>query len=346
MTKISIYDPRTMLAAVAAMMPVNTFLKDTFFSNENTFATETVDVDYYKGRRKMAPFVSPRVAGQVMDRQGFTTKSFKPAMVKPLRIITGDDINKRSMGENIYSAKKPDQRAAELLAQDLMDLDEAITRREEWMVSQVLFTGQVHILGEDVDQVMDFDFTNKQTLSGTDLWTDKENSDPIADLKQWRLAVLQKSGVTPDRVVMASDVVDAFVNHPAVQKVMDNTRIILGKIEPQTLPNGVTYIGSISSLGLDIYSYDEWYFDEETQTEKPMIPAGSLMLGSTRARSSMLYGAVHLVDPNTKNFKTFEGSRIPNSWVQENPPARFLQINSRPLPVPHEVDSWYVAKVI
>lgn len=346
MTQISIYDPRTMLAAVTAMMPTHSFLKDTFFSNINTFTTESVDVDYYKGRRKMAPFVSPRVPGKAMDRKGFTTKSFKPATIKPFRVITGDDLNKRSIGENVYSAKKPDQRAAELLAQDLMDLDEAIIRREEWMVSQVLFTGEVHIIGEDVDQILDFDFTNKETLSGTDLWSDQANSDPIADLKQWRLAVIQKSGITPDRIIMASDVVDAFVNHPAVQKVMDNTRIILGKIEPQTLANGVTYIGSITSLGLDVYSYDEWYFDEETDTEKSMVPSGTLMLGSTRARSSMLYGAVTLVDEKTQVFKTFEGSRIPNSWIQQNPSARFLQINSRPLPVPHEVDSWYVAKVL
>ncbi|PAQ15064.1 phage capsid protein [Bacillaceae bacterium SAOS 7] len=343
---INIYSTRTMLAAVSAMMPVNTFLKKTFFSGVNTFTSEHVDVDYYKGRRKMAPFVSPRSAGKAMDRQGFTTKTFKPALVKPFRIITGDDINKRSMGENVYSVKSPDERAAEMLARDIADLDDSITRREEWMVSQILFTGQVHMIGEGVDQVLDFDFTNKQTLSGTDLWSDKENSNPIKDLKNWRLSVIQKSGITPDIVVMASDVVDSFVEHPAVQKIMDNTRIILGKIEPRTLPDGVTYVGSISSLGLDIYSYDEWYFDEDEQIEKPMVPTGTLMLASTRARSSMLYGAVTLADEKTNNFITYEGSRVPDSWVEKNPPSRFLQINSRPLPVPHEVDSWYVAKVL
>lgn len=343
---INIYDTRTMLAAIEMMMPVHTFLKDTFFLNTDTFTTEHVDVDYYKGRRKMAPFVSPRVAGKVMDRKGFTTKTFKPGSIKPMRIITGDDINKRSMGENLYSAKSPDQRAAELLAQDLSEMEEAITRREEWMAAQILFTGKVDIKGEGIDQVLDFDFTNKVTLSGTDLWSDTANSDPIADLKSWRLAVIQSSGMTPDRVIMASDVVDSFVSHPKVKESLDNRRIVLGQINPQTLPNGVTYIGSISSLGLDIYSYDEWYFDEDSDTEKPMVPAGNLILGSTRARSSMLYGAVTLTNEVTKNFTTYEGSRIPDSWIQKDPAARFLQIHSRPLPVPHEVDSWYVAKVL
>jgi hypothetical protein len=224
-------------------------------------------------------------------------------------------------------------------------MDDGISRREEWMVSQILFTGKVEMKGEGVDSVLDFDFTNKETLSGTDLWSDP-NSDPLARLKNYRLAVIQKSGITPDRVIMASDVVDSFTSHPGIQKAMDVTRITLGRIEPQTLPNGVTYIGTITSLGLDVYSYDEWYFDEETETEKPMVPAGHLMLGSTRSRSSMLYGAVTLLDSKTEQFQTFEGNRIPHSWVTQNPAARYLQMNSRPLPVPHEVDSWYVAKVL
>src|SRR5690606_32129768 len=112
----------------------------------------------------------------------------------------------------------------------------------------------------------------------------------------WRLEVIKKSGVNPDRVIMASNVVDAFVTHPLVASALDNRRIVLGQINPQALPNGVTYIGSLSELGLDIYSYDEWYFDEETGKLQPMIPEGKLMLGSSNARSSFLYGAVTLTD--------------------------------------------------
>lgn len=342
---MNLFETRVMLQAIEMMMPVRTFLKDTFFPNVNTFPTENVDIDYYKGRRKMAPFVSPRASGKVMDREGFVTKTFKPAMIKPQTITTGDDINKRSMGENIYSTRSPEERAAELLAKDLTYLDEVITRREEWMAAQILFTGKVDIVGEGIEATLDFDFTNKETLSGTNLWSSSE-SDPIADLKKWRLNVIKKSGVNPDRVIMASDVVDAFVNHEKVKSALDNRRIILGQINPQILPNGVTYIGSISILGLDIYSYDEWYYDEEAKEEKPMVPAGTIMLGSTNARSSMLYGAVTLTDQSTNRFVTYEGSRIPDSWIKKDPPARILQLNSRPLPIPHEVDSWYVAKVL
>lgn len=342
---LKLYETRVMLQAIEMMKPTHTFLKDTFFPRTNTFVSETVDVDYYKGRRKMAPFVSPRSQGKVMDREGFTTKSFKPAMIKPQRIITGDDINKRSMGEGVYSVKSPDERAAEILAQDLTDLDNAITRREEWMAAQILFTGKVDIIGEDVKATLEFDFDNKKTLSGADLWN-VDTSDPIADLKKWRLQVIKESGINPDRVIMASDVVDAFINHEKVKSALDNRRIILGQVDPTVLPNGVTYIGSISILGLDVYSYDEWYYDDEAKTEKPMVPEGTVMLGSSNARSSMLYGAVTLTDQNTNQFMTYEGSRIPDSWIKKDPASRILQLYSRPLPVPHEVDSWFIAKVL
>lgn len=57
------------------------------------------------------------------------------------------------------------------------------------------------------------------------------------------------------------------------------------------------------------------------------------------------YGAVGVTDEAGKTIEVVEGSRIPEQWVERRPPRRFLQLNSAPLCVPHEVDSWYVATV-
>ena len=59
----------------------------------------------------------------------------------------------------------------------------------------------------------------------------------------------------------------------------------------------------------------------------------------------MYYGAVGIVDETGKTIAVVEGSRIPEQWVERRPARRFLQLNSAPLCVPHEVDSWYVATV-
>ncbi|KEO84762.1 major capsid protein [Tumebacillus flagellatus] len=349
MPEIDIYDPRIMHAAILQIPPANTFLKNLFFSTTETFFTEHVDIDYYKGGRKMAPFVSDRKPGKVMDRRGFTTKTFTPPQIKPNRILTPKDLQKRSMGENIYSPKSPEERAKEFLAKDLIEMDDAITRREEWLISQIMFNGQVHMIGEDVDQILDFNFTNSVELSGTDLWTSPD-SDPLEDLKNWRLSLVQKSGFNPTHVIMASDVVSTFVRHPVVKDLLHNRRMELGQIKTELLPNGVTFVGTLNEIGCDIYSYDEWYVDDDTDpdhpTEKSMVPPGHVLMASTRARSTLLYGAATLMNEATKQFYTVEGTRIPDTWVEKNPASRTLALYSRPLPVPHDIDSWYVAKVI
>lgn len=124
----------------------------------------------------------------------------------------------------------------------------------------------------------------------------------------------------------------------------------LAVIKPRELPNGLTYIGTIHKLGLDLYQYNEWYLDNWTNpnapAQKPLVPDGTLALLSTEAEYSIYYGAITMIPEEGKTFVTVEGDRVPQTWVERRPDRRFLQVNSKPLTVPHEVNSWYVAKVL
>ena len=80
--------------------------------------------------------------------------------------------------------------------------------------------------------------------------------------------------------------------------------------------------------------------------EKPLVPDGALALMSTRADYSEYYGAITMIPEEGKGFVTVEGDMVPQTWVERRPDRRFLQINSKPLPVPHEVNSWFVAHVL
>lgn len=345
---ISLYEPRTMMGAVRRMAPINTFLKSTFFSNQTTFTTKTVDADFYKGNRKLAPFVHPKIGGKTVENTGYQTNTFEPALVAPDTITTADDLMNRSIGEPLYGGMSPEERGVLKLSEDLAKLDEMITRREEWMCAQAILTGKIPVRGEGLDYVIDFKFTNKVSLSGVDLWS-ADTSDPIADLKEYHREVQKKGFVNCDICIMAANVADAFINHPKVKDRLDIRNYSLATIAPRQLPNGVTYVGTINELGLDIYQYNEWYLDDWTDPKnvvtKPIVPDGMLVLISTKANYSMLYGAVTILNDDG-SFSTVEGSRIPDSWIQKKPARRFLQISSKPLPVPHEVDSWYVLNVL
>lgn len=148
---------------------------------------------------------------------------------------------------------------------------------------------------------------------------------------------------------MASDVAAEFIKDESIQKMLDVKNYALAVIRPEKKENNVTYIGTIHELGLDIYKYNEWYLDNWTNPAKPvqlpMVPSGTLLLASTNARYSRLYGAINRLDQKTEKWETVEGTLVPDTFIKKRPDRRFLSLQSAPIPVPHEVDSWLVAKV-
>ncbi len=348
--EVSIYEPRTMGRIVEKLPPVRTFFRDTFFRREETFNTESVDVDFVKGTRKVAPFVHRIIGGKTVPNTGYETKTYKPPLVAPDKITTVDDLLKRRPGESLVSGRSPAERAVLKMSDDFRELRDMISRREELMCVQSIFTGKIPIIGEGLNEVIDFGFTNTEVISAATKKWSNAGSDPIGDLKRWHKQV-QKTGFTNcNACVMADDVATAFVGHEKVQKVLDVRNYNLAVIQPRQLPNGVTYVGTIHELGMDVYTYNEWYLDDwtnpETPEEKPLVPDGMLAMLSTNANYSMYYGAITLIDEGTKEFKTVEGKYVPDTWVKRKPARRFLQLQSAPLSVPHDVDSWFTAKVL
>jgi len=344
-----IYTPRAMGTIVRRMPPVHTFFRDTFFKNVRTFNTKSVDVDFKKGNRALAPFVHPKVGGKTIMNSGYQTKNYTPVLLAPNKITTVDDLLERAAGENPYSGKTPAERAVEKLAEDFAELTEMTVRREEWMAATAIFTGQIPIIGEGLNEVIDFGFTNTETIVTAGLKWNGADADPLADLERWRETVQKEGFVNCNVCIMAKDVANAFVNNAKVKAVLDIRGYDLAVIKPRELTNGVTYIGTVQKLGLDIYQYNEWYLDDWTNPnvpeQKPIVPASTLALLSTEADYSIYYGAVTILNENGA-FTTVEGDRVPQTWVEHRPDRRFLQINSKPLTVPHEVNSWFVAKVL
>ncbi|MBP2643732.1 MAG: major capsid protein [Firmicutes bacterium] len=351
MATVNAYDVRTMLAALKVMLPAKTFLRDTFFSTPITPLTEHVDIDIVKGKRKLAPFVSPRIGSKTVETMGFKTNTYKPPQVGLDYPFTGEDLQTRMPGENIYSDVNPDERQAYLVGEKLREFDDYIAHREEWMCMKALYTGIVPVSGEGVSQTIDFGFTNKTTLYSSsdygakytwDYTSSDYEGDPIRDLKMMRKAILKSSGINPTHVVMASDAAEAFMNHPTVKEKYNNFQANFGQFTPQALsPDGTTFIAHINEIGMDLYSYDEWYIDPDTDVETSLVPSGAVLMASKNAGFKMMYGAV--IDPVRG---TFAMSRVPNSWYEAKPAKRFIQVVSRPLPVPFLVDSYYVLNVL
>jgi len=340
---MDLYDTRTMLAAIEQMQRPKTFLLDTFFKGFEQFATKYVDIDIIKGKRRLAPFVSPRMAGKVVEKLGYSTSSYTPPYIKPKMVSTAQELLSRAAGEIVYQGgQSPLERAASQVGSELAELDEMITRREEWMAAQALNAGTINVVGDGVDDVIDFQMPadHKVTLTGTALWTDSD-SDPLKALRAWRRKIIQDSGVSPNVAVFGASVIDAFLGNAKVVNALDTRRVDLGQIDPQVLPDGATYYGHIKDVALDVYGYDEWYLDDDGD-EQPMVAADKILLGSDRTRNARLYGMIQDLDAEG----AYAVPRYPKSWTTKDPSTRFVMLQSAALVALLQPDAFMSIKAV
>lgn len=338
-----IYALPKLLKVVGELPPPDEYILDTFFQTGESFDTEEVEIQTLKGSKPIAPYVSELQPGKVVLRTGFTAKQYKPALIKPSRNITVNDLKIRRAGDSLINPVSPEVRARQLLAKDIVELNDTITRRKVQQAAELIFTGKVTQIGEGVSQVIDYDFTNIVTVAAGDKW-DQATSDPIQWLAAQRKLIIDANAPTPDTVLADYDAAVALMRHEKILKLADNRAIDIGNINVSLLPNGVTYHGYLRDVGMHVYSYSGTYTNDEGQVV-PFIPAGHVAILSSREKFSFHYGATVLMTAGGE-FEYFRGEVAAQSWTTVEPAQRWLQLLSRPLPVPYNVDGWVVAKVL
>lgn len=346
--EIDIYQPRYLAEVVRSTPPVHTYLRDTFFNNVKTFPTERVDIDLVKGDREMAAFVHPKLGAETMELEGYETKSYKPPMVNPDLVTTAENYLNRAPGETIYSGRTPEQRAAEQLVREYKRLDDAVTRREEWMCAQALTTGAIHVVGKGVNEEIDFGLTNKVVLTGTERWG-QSGADILGCLDDWVDTVYTNGFANVDRIICGRQALKLLKNDKGILEKMDNRRYQMGEFNARDMHNGVRYHGYLTDSGLEIYSYKEVYMDRitnpSTPTLKRMIPDNMIVMISPGVNFMRAYGMCSYFDEASKRLVTAETTRLLHPYIDHKPERKVLEACSHPLPIPDKVDSWLVATV-
>lgn len=322
--------------------PQNVF-GNLFFNNPVPMTEEKAELDIVKGGQSIAPFVKRYnfSGAKVVEREGYITADFSPEHISLRRVLKIDDLQKRMAGENLYSPMSPEERAIALMTKDYVELDNMIARREEVMRAQALFTGKVTMVIDGATVEVDMSQTHLEALTGTSKWNDAA-SNPFYDLDRWTEIIQQDSGLNPDIAIMAPDVSRAVMNNEKLMKQLDNRNMYVGSIAPEVMKaNGLTYIGTHSLTGLDLYRHAGRYRDTDG-TLKSYCPSGKVLLGSRQARTSQFYGRITFV----KDPITYNTPRVSRDFIDENANIRYLEVNSRPLPVIHDIDAFFVGTVL
>ena len=330
------------LNRVVATLPAPApFLLNSFFRELQTEESEEIHFDVDSGRRRLAPFVSPVVAGKVVQSKGYVTKSFKPAYIKDKRVFDGNRPFKRAIGETIGGALSPAQRLQLALARDLEDQLEMLTRRQEVMAAEVLRTGKITVVGDLYPEVVvDFgrhaDLT-PAALTSTARWGQSAGK-PLGNIQDWSLLVTKHSGAAATTFVMDAKSYALFAADPDVKVLLDRFR---GKdaLNPTVLGEGGRFMGNIGDF--DIWVYAGWYEHPTTGTLTPYLPDGTVIITSPDLEGVRAYGAIKDEAAGFQALPFFS-----KSWVEQDPAVRYLLLQSAPLIVPYRVNASLCATVL
>lgn len=355
MAEINIYTTKTMLAAVKQMKPATSFLRDRYFPSGagDLFPTEEVLVEYKDATgNKLAPVVLPRKGDISVARDGYTTSKMTPPLVAPSRPLTIDELNRKQMGENLFSDRTPAQRQAEILSQDLADFDEMITNREEYIAAECLFNNG-YTLKQYADKQGEGEFipydlhfykgdVNPAVYTPGVKWNDA-TSDKVADLYQMILMLTSK-GNNATEVLIGADAAEELIEDETIQKLMNLLRYDVGNIAPVELPQGAARLGRLNVRGrmIDLLTYDGTYIDEESGEVKPYVPAKKICVTAPGAGRG-LYGAISQMELDNQ-WHTHMGRRVPRYWAEKT--GRDLTVSARPLFVPKTANPFITATVL
>ncbi|WP_412059070.1 major capsid protein [Bartonella sp. DGB2] len=223
---IDIFSTHILTKVVEHLERPSSFLLDMFFGTEQTEASEEIYFDIDKSRPRLTPFVSPLVAGRVVNDEGYTAKSFKPAYAKDKRRFDPSKPLKRSIGEKIGGSLAPMQRIEANLSRALSKQLENLIRREEVMAASALLTGKITVSGEDYPTVI-IDFGRDPSLifslTGNKKWGE-EGAKALNDLEDWVGKIQESSGAVARTVIMDTLAWRLFKSDPMVEKLLDIRR--------------------------------------------------------------------------------------------------------------------------
>jgi hypothetical protein len=330
----STYSTSFLMGVLPELKVTPSFLLTTFFPTMVMSDREEISFDLITRKRKLAPFVLPTSQGKVVNARGYTTKTFKPAYIKPKIAMDFSRPLKRIAGEPFGGQLSAVARRDALLMQDLEDLVAMRNARMEWMAAQALSAGSITVVGDDYPSVtVDFarDAALNVTLTGSARWA-QVGSTPLIDLSNTADLIYAKSGSRPLNVVMEPTGWAVFKNHIDVKDRLTITRLANSPLDlnlNRAIETGAVLMGTIEGFNIWVYSGD---YEADNGTTTPLIAANTvLVVGDIEGVQA--YGAIK------DNASLQAVPEFVKYWSEEDPSVDYLMLQSAPLVVPTRVNA-------
>jgi hypothetical protein len=245
--------------------------------------------------------------------------------------ITAQDVSTRSMGEHVYENRDPAQRAQELLADDLVELEQMLTRREEMMCRDAIFTLSATTRASPRSArttSLTFDFARKAGAADRHAHRHRRvgqrRERPAGADRQWAELYAKLTGLVVTDMVFGGTAYRTFLDNTKVKAKMVNTSLIqTGVVAPQGVPDGARLVGTLYGGALRMWTYHEWYDDPDNAgTTTAMVPARRSCWPRTSCAPRCATARTRISRaPRSQRVPTLvEGRILPRSWAEKDPP--------------------------
>lgn len=302
---------------VRAIEPAANFLTRMFFGSGDVFSdAATIEWDIQEGGQRLAPFVSPYTPGVPVRSRGYIQAYFKPAYVKPAKLLTPQMAYVRRPGERYGGTKSPQERMDELLAQQIREHDDMLENRFEWMASACLKDGAITFAGENYpSQTVDFGQhadLRVATLSAGARWS-QTTALPLDDIENLALDIRKKSyGAVADTIVMDGQAWNYFRKRMEGNTTQFNTQLRLGNSSLDIGPRNNVGDGQlVGELGgrFRVWVYDAYYEDDEGASQPYMPALCAMVIASGAINGRRYFGAIQDLDANLRPERMFHKTR-------------------------------------
>lgn len=348
---INMYDTATLLEVQQGPdnQPDGFWLR--FFTTEVLSSTEEIIWDDLGDRdRRLAPFVAPMAQGRVMRDKGFTSKSFRPAYVKPKHVVSPHKAIHRRPGEAPTGSMTPGQRFDAAVADNMQTERDLIERRFDWMAAQAIAYGGVTVVGEDYpEQYVDFGRSALLTdvLTGSTRWGES-GADPLADVKAMRHQAFTLGGYPVNDLIFGADAWDRFASDADVKDLLSNQkRGSTSDFNHPVLSDGQPYAyeGSLGNAAvgtggmLRLWTYSNFYELTLGGTKVGYIDTNDVV-GVGNPLGKQAFGAIMDADAGLASLRMF-----PKMWKNPDPSVVYTMTQSAPLMVPMNPNSTFRIRV-
>ncbi|ERT39737.1 major capsid protein [Fusobacterium animalis] len=323
-----------------AVIKPKTFIRDIFFGKHETHEYPKWEIEYRKGRQLVAPFVSELIPGTEVVKRSYASKYYSAPKVAPKRTFSANEIYfAKSAGETIYGGISPEEKKAKLIGESFAEFEEQISRREELMCIDMLFKGSVVVKGEGVEDKIEYG--SIQEITPSTLWT-QPNADIVGDIESVITLIGETTGQKIEHIVMDPVAARLFTQNEKIAKLLDIKNANFGQIDPKELASGAMFIGILAPYNIPIYSYQTQHSvlkdDGVTYDTKKMIPEGKVLFAPSN--NVLHYGPAADIAKGV-----IVAERVP--FEDEDTKLNTLEIRteSRPLPVPFDIDAIKVLKI-